>query len=239
MSFVLSVTEFQAFTSLTTFLMANLPPTVTVWRGQANRVVEPVGKDFVVMTATIRGRLETNVDTYLDSAFVGSITGGTMTVTGTLFGSVVPTTGTLVGGTGVVYGTSILGQLTGSVGGTGTYAVAPAQQVLQGTMAAGVKTALMPTKLTIQLDVHGPSSGDNAQVLATLLRDEYAVDAFATYGPDVTPLYTDDPRQVPFKNAEDQWEERWIVDAHLQVNPIVTLPQQFAAALAATLVELE
>lgn len=105
---------------------------------------------------------------------------------------------------------------------------------------AGVGSATQATHVVVQLDVHGPNGGDNAQVIATMLRDPYGADAFAASGFDVTPLYADDPRQVPFINAEEQYEDRWIVDAHMQANEVVTgVPVQFAAALAVELVEVE
>ena len=42
------------------------------------------------------------------------------------------------------------------------------------------------------------------------------------------PLYTEEPRQTPFFNGESQFEERWTVDAVLQMNASITLPQLFA-----------
>jgi hypothetical protein len=97
--------------------------------------------------------------------------------------------------------------------------------------APSTKSILEPTKVTVQLDVHGPASADNAQVISTLFRDEYAVTAFAATGFDVTPLYADDPKQVPFVNGEQQVEERWIVEAVMQCNPSITVPQDFAASV--------
>jgi hypothetical protein len=31
-----------------------------------------------------------------------------------------------------------------------------------------------------------------------------------------------------FQNAESQWEDRWVVDLHLQANVVVTVGQEFA-----------
>jgi hypothetical protein len=83
----------------------------------------------------------------------------------------------------------------------------------------------------VQLDVYGPNSADNSHTITTLFRDSYAVDQFATSGFDVTPLYADDARQAPFIDAESQWEDRWMISAVLQVNPIITVPQDFASEL--------
>jgi hypothetical protein len=96
---------------------------------------------------------------------------------------------------------------------------------------AGTRRVLAPTQLTIQLDVHGPNGADNAQVVSTLLRDFAACTAFKAAGIDAVPLYAGDPRQIPFINGEAQFEDRWIVDAVLQVNPAATVPQDFAAKL--------
>ncbi len=183
MSLVVAPTESQVFTALRSFLLglglAYSAPQATaaeVVKGQANRVAEPQGADFVVMTPIRRERLSTNVDTYTDPY----------------------------------------------------------------PLPGGVGAALQPTRVVVQLDVHGPNSGDNAQVIATMLRDPYAFDAFAASGFDVVPLYADDPRQIPFIDAEKQYEDRWIVDAHLQANEVVTgAPVQFYASAVVNLVEVE
>jgi hypothetical protein len=107
------------------------------------------------------------------------------------------------------------------------------------------RTDLQPTRLTVQLDFHGPSAGDNAQIFTTLFRSDFAVNFFAqdTALPgapvDVTPLDHSDPRQVPFINGEDQYEERWSVDAVMQVNPIVTTIIQSATAIAVGIIEVD
>ena len=64
------------------------------------------------------------------------------------------------------------------------------------------------TEVTIQVDVHGPASAENAQAITTLLRDGYAVDAFLALGADVQTLHADDPKQIPFWNSENQMENQ-------------------------------
>jgi hypothetical protein len=89
-------------------------------------------------------------------------------------------------------------------------------------------TALAPTKLSVQFDIHGPASSQNAQIITTLFRDYVATDYFlASTTIDAQPLSAGDPKQVPFVNAEDQWEDRWTFDVELQLNQTVTVPQQF------------
>ncbi len=100
---------------------------------------------------------------------------------------------------------------------------------------AGVKQS---TNVQVQLDVHGPNSGDNAQVISTLFRDGYGADAMASYS--IAPLYTDDPKQVPFTNENNQVENRWIVMAYIQMNPTVVLPSPgFADQLTVDLINVD
>lgn len=232
MSIALSITESQTLTALRSFLIAVLPSGTEVVKAQDNRVPEPQGANFVTMTPLFRERIETNVDTYADTAFTGSIAGTTLTVTAMSLGTIA--VGAQLLGNNLAANTVVMALGTGS-GGIGTYTVSPSQTVASQVMAAGVQTLLQPTKVTVQLDVHGPVSADNAQIITTLFRDQYAVDQFATSGYDVTPLYHSEPRQVPFLNGEQQIEERWVVDAVMQANPALTVPQQFAAQLQSIL----
>lgn len=105
---------------------------------------------------------------------------------------------------------------------------------------AGQVAYMQPTRIVVQLDVHGPGSAENAQIVSTMFRDGYAVDQFAASGFDVAPLHADDPRQMTFVNGEDQYETRWVVEAAVQANQVVTsAPQQFADVVSATLVDVD
>lgn len=177
MAVTLTGTETDLLTSLRTVLLAIVPAGVEVIKGQVNRVAEPVGVDFVVMTPILRTRLSTNYDTYDDRPA----------------------------------------------------AMPPVE----------LRLSTVPTQVTIQLDVHGPASADNAQMISTLLRDEWATLAFAALGPDVQPLYAGDPRQIPFTNGEDQVEFRWVIDAVLQANAVTSTPQDFADTVEITPIEVD
>jgi hypothetical protein len=227
MSIALSLTESQTLTALRTFLLAVLATGTEVVRGLDNRVPEPEGVNFVTMTPILRNRIGTNVDTYSDCAFTGSITGATLTVTNMSLGTIA--VGATLFGTGILAGTTIAAQGTGT-GGVGTYTVSPSQTVASEIMACGSKNMLQSTKVTVQLDIHGPASGDNAAIITTAFRDDYAVESFVSSGFDVAPLYADDGNQVPFLNGEQQIEERWVVDCVMQCNPVVAVPQQFFTA---------
>lgn len=237
----LSLTEAQELAALRSFLLGVLPPGVEVVRGQVNRVPEPQGSDFVVMTPLFQERLETNETSYGDTIVTGSISNSVFYVT-----AVVQNEGPIAVGATVIDTTGALAPNTvitalgaGTTGGVGNYTVSPAQIVASETMYVGVRADLVATQWTVQLDIHGPASGDNCRVIETLFRSEYGVDAVAAGGQDMTPLYCSGPRQVPFINAEQQYENRWCMDAVLQINPIVGTPQQFADQLKVGLVEID
>lgn len=233
-----SPTDEQIFVALWTFLTAILPDGIEIIRAQENRVPEPVGTNFVVMNEVRRQRLATNIDDYEDVKFTGSIAATTMTVSAVARGSI--TAGRFLYGTGVTANTKVVAQLTGPAGGAGTYTVSISQTVTSRTLSAGVKSVEQETGIAIQLDVHGPLSSDNAQTISTLFRDEYAVDSFAAQSPAVAvPLYTEEPRQMAFINEGQQYEDRWVVEAMLQANPVVEVPQQFADSVTGEAISVE
>ena len=94
-----------------------------------------------------------------------------------------------------------------------------------------------PTKIDVQLDIHGEGGTDNAQVIQTLFRSSYACDQMAASG--LTPLYCDDGQQVPFINGENQYEDRWIINAVMQATPVVSTAQQFADTLTVGVIEVD
>jgi hypothetical protein len=220
------------------FLLAVLPATgsdgkpISVIAGQQNRSAEPAGSDFVVMTPVAFERLWTNVDASADVKVVGSIVGTTLSITEVISGAVTP--GASLFGTGVAPGTTVVKALGGTAGTQ--FQVSPSQSAGPQTMSAGATSITQGTNVTVQLDFHGSNdtvAGDMAQTVSTLLRDPFGVTFFAGLDPPmngVVPLHADDPRQVPFINAEQAYEWRWILEAHLQVNQNVQVPQQYADA---------
>lgn len=237
MTTTVSITEANVIKVLGDFITSLVPTTCKVERGQQNRVPEPPNTDYVVMWPLLRPRLATNESAYTDIAFNGSISGLVLTVSSMIRGTIVQ--GLTVSGQGVTTGTVIGTQISGPAGGAGTYNVSPTQNVTSTVMQAGYRGVLQRTQVEIQIDVHGPSSAENAQAISTLLRDGYAADMFAAEGFDMAPLYVNDPKQIPYLNAEQQSEERWTLDAVLQANPVVNVQQQFAGALSATIVSAE
>lgn len=220
------------------FLLGVLPPGVPVVRGQVNRVAEPSADDFIVIWPLRQQRLSTNITDFYDNVLTGDISETTLTVSAIrqqespLYAGMTLTDGTA----GAIAPNTVLGaQISGSLGGTGTYNVAPTQSLGNETIYAGVRADLTPTEWTVQCDVHGPNSGDNSRIIEGLFRSEYGVEAVSAgavaagaMAYSVVPLYCDEARQVPFLNAEQQYENRWSLDLHLQINPVISTPQEFA-----------
>lgn len=169
-----SITEDNVLAALRTFLLSIVAAGVEVIYGQDNRVPEPLGDDFVVMTPLLMTRLSTNDSTYTDP------------------------------------GTN-----------------------------PGTRNFEQAIKSPIQIDVHGPASADNAAMISTLFCSEYACDSMKASGLDIQPLYCDDPHQMPFINGENQFEQRWIISAAIQYNPVTAVPQDFADALSVNIVSVD
>jgi hypothetical protein len=157
--------------------------------------------------------------------------------------SSVPVPGVVWGSGLSTSGVAIISQLSGQPGGLGTYSVPSAPNVGSETLYCGIQGIETDVEWTIQLDVHGPPGGnasDNTRRIETLWRDQFGVDACNSVGSGlIAPLFADTPRQHPFDNAEAQIEERWTIDLHLQVNPVVTVPQQFATEAQVTAESVE
>lgn len=235
-----SPTTQNAITQLGKFLRAVLPSDVEIMQAQINRVPEPKGTEFVIMTPLRQDRLRTNVDTDDDVKFTGSIAGAVLTVTDVEYGEI--TIGRQLFGTGVAPGTKITGGP--GTGGPGTYAVSPSQTLGSQTLSAGGLDLEQGQKLTVQLDFHSADplkEGNMAATVSTLMRDAYATRQFRSQSPDygVVPLLADDPRQMPFLNEAQQYEWRWIVEAWLQSNVVVSVPQEFADSAEIQIVSVE
>lgn len=161
--------------------------------------------------------IETALNTTLPTgaSFTAAIAAGTASVTGGISGNVLSVTavssgtlpvGALITGTGVTAGTQITGQLSGTTGGVGTYAVSIAQSVTDGTTIAasfGTMTVSAMTSGTIAPGqvVSGGTTLANTQVTAfgtgTGLTGTYIVNltqtvtsgALTTKGPSLDVAY--------------------------------------------------
>jgi len=90
--------------------------------------------------------------------------------------------------------------------------------------------------VAVQCDFYGAASADWAAMFSTVMRSEYGCRQLA---PIVAPLYNDDPRMAPLVNGEEEYEQRWIVTAYVQYNPVTSTPEQFATVLDATLINVD
>lgn len=91
-------------------------------------------------------------------------------------------------------------------------------------------------RVAVQCDFYGARSADWAVMFSTVMRSEYGCRQLA---PIVAPLYNDDPKQAPLVNGEEEYEQRWIVTAYVQYNPVTATPEQFANQLEATLTNVD
>lgn len=91
-------------------------------------------------------------------------------------------------------------------------------------------------QITMQVDCYGATSSAWAMILAGLFRDAAACDALAD---TCQPLYADDPIRAPLTNAEEQYEDKWIVPVQLQYNPTISTTAQFANTLAVDLINVD
>lgn len=243
MSFAPTPDQSGVQTALRNFLITVLPVGVDVLEGQDNRSPEPSGSDFVVFTTLRRTRLATNFDTVADVKFTGSIAGTVMTVTAVTRGVI--SAGAKVFGVGVAANTVISAQISGTPpGGIGTYTVAPTQAVSSETLSCGAKSLTQNTEISVQLDFHSADVGDSAdmsQTVCQMMRDEFATRQFADQIPNygVTPLYCEDPKQIPFLNENQQIETRFVAEALLQVNVAISVAQQFADSVVVDLADVD
>jgi hypothetical protein len=98
-------------------------------------------------------------------------------------------------------------------------------------------------ELTLQIDCYSEpvadaaaqTAEDWATMLSATLRDEYGCDQLA---PTVTPLFADDAQMIPLVAGEEQYEERWALEARFQYDPVTTIPQESAAALKLELIDV-
>lgn len=100
----------------------------------------------------------------------------------------------------------------------------------------GTKGVMTPTKISVQLDFYGPHSQDYAIITGNLFRDGYAIDHFPA---NVTPLYSDDPVQMPLVTGEETYLQRWKTEIFMHINPVVSVDQDFFAVANVTIKAVE
>jgi hypothetical protein len=234
----ISITQGQINSALGDFitLITGIPAVV----GQVNRVPSLLG-DYAEFWPLSRPRLSTNLESPADSKFTATIAGTLMTVSAM---DPNPNLNAPIGLNSVIFGVGLAANTvvvappgTGT-GGVGTYTVSPSQTIsTPQVMAAGSIVIEEDVEVVVQVDVHGPASAENASMLNAIFRSSYAADQLEPLG--ISPFYADDPRQVPFITAAAEYEYRWTVDLHMQVNLLVSIPMQFADAVVLTVANID
>lgn len=79
----------------------------------------------------------------------------------------------------------------------------------------------------IQVDFYGENAGDRAIAVETTFASDYAWSKIKSLDARLAPLYSSPAIQAPMINAEDQWEERYLLTLSLQVHITVSLPQDY------------
>ena len=95
----------------------------------------------------------------------------------------------------------------------------------QGAVTTFQDTTFMPSQGTAQLDFYGADAWSWANKSAMYLRDEVGCSFLAAYG--VQPLYCNDPKNLTGLSGEEQYQDRWMVEAILAFNQSDTLPLDF------------
>jgi hypothetical protein len=93
-----------------------------------------------------------------------------------------------------------------------------------------------PARIDVQIDFYGPTAADFCKATKGVWRTSYATDQFPS---GIKPLYCDDGRNSPLVTGEEQYESRWTLTASMQYNPDVTVPQQSAEELAASVIQAD
>lgn len=102
---------------------------------------------------------------------------------------------------------------------------------------AGMETILQPTEFKMQLDCYGPRAGDLATILGTIFETDNAVAFMASS--NITPLWGDEPIEMPIVNGEEQYENRFVLPIHLQYNPTFLTPQESMLAAKVVTIDVE
>lgn len=89
----------------------------------------------------------------------------------------------------------------------------------------GTKQTKRSIRYDIQIDCYGPDADEWSTIIATMFRDEYGCRMLA---PVMQPLHSTDPLQAPLTNAEQQYEQRWMITASVQINPVITTAMEFS-----------
>lgn len=96
----------------------------------------------------------------------------------------------------------------------------------------------------VQLDVYGPLAADMALAISFSFNSEPAATYFEAFaaangGFTLDPLYADDPVSMPLTNGEQQYEKRYVIKCHTQLDTSLALAMQFMATAKVIPVNVE
>jgi hypothetical protein len=106
----------------------------------------------------------------------------------------------------------------------------PAINQTEPPYVVGTIIYTQPTQVNVQVDIHGPFSAQNAQIVMTLFFSFDACWFFAQINPNIAPIDVTEPKQLAFVNEGSQYEDRWTMDLSVQANISTRRPQQFFSA---------
>lgn len=89
-------------------------------------------------------------------------------------------------------------------------------------------------QLDIQIDFYGSNSANWSAAVESVWRSPYAPEQFPA---GIAPLYCSDAHQGPLITGEEQYENRWVITASLEYNPLVIVPQQSATQFKTNIFE--
>lgn len=101
-----------------------------------------------------------------------------------------------------------------------------------GVYGDGLQQNQRSTQWPCQIDCYGENAADNAAVIGTLIRSDFACEWFRQNGSTLSPLYCSDPHQTTMINGEQQYESRWTMDFIGQFNAVITTPLDFMDNIA-------
>ena len=82
-------------------------------------------------------------------------------------------------------------------------------------------------QVDIQVDIYGDEAGDRAVELETLFASTYGYDTINSINENLAPLYSSTPFNAPMIDAENQYQDRYVITLTLQAHITVSLSQDY------------
>lgn len=82
-------------------------------------------------------------------------------------------------------------------------------------------------QVDVQVDIYGDNSNDRSAELETVFASSYGYDTINSINEKLAPLYSSTPINMPMINAEDQYQDRYMLTLTLQAHITVILSQDY------------